>query len=91
MIAKSYYGWNSDFTNVIKADEYIKSVIPNAEYMDITKDNAVAFVPKTNGNFVYEIDGKLYNTIWTNSYKELIEFYKRRKHDQTTIFDFLEE
>lgn len=47
MIAKSYYGWNSDFTNVIKADEYIKSVIPNAEYMDITKDNAVAFVSKT--------------------------------------------
>ena len=23
MIAKSYYGLNSDFTNVIKADEYI--------------------------------------------------------------------
>ncbi len=53
MIAKSYYGWNSDFTNVIKADEYIKSVITNAEYMDITKDNSVAFVTRTNENFVY--------------------------------------
>lgn len=91
MIAKSYYGWNSDFTNVIKADEYIKSVIPNAEYMDITKDNSVAFVTKTNENFVYEINGKLYNIIWTNPYQQLIEFYKRRKHDQTTIFDYLED
>lgn len=90
MIAKCINGY-FDYTNVEKADKYIKRVIPEAEYMDITKDNAVAFVPKTNDNFVYEINGKLYNNIHTNPYHELIESFNKIKCEQLSLFDYVGE
>lgn len=82
----------SDYTNVVKIDKYVKSIIEQGEYMDLSHGKVVVFVPKTTENFVYEINGKLYNSIWTNTYKECVEFFNRNKrYEQINLFDYIQE
>lgn len=81
----------SDYTNVVKIDKYVKSIIEQGEYMDLSHESVVVFVPKTNENFVYEINGKLYNSIYTNSYKECIELFNKKRYEQMNLFDYIQE
>lgn len=90
MIAKSIDGV-IDYTNIVKIDKYVKSIIPEGEYMDLTHESVVVFVPKKNENFVYEINGKLYNSIYTNSYKECIELFNKKRYEQMNLFDYIQE
>lgn len=91
MIAKAIDGV-IDYTNIVKIDKYVKTIIPKGEYMDLTHESVVVFVPKSNENFVYEINGKLYNSIWTNTYKECVEFFNRNKrYEQINLFDYIQE
>ena len=75
------------YTNVVKIDKYVKSIIEQGEYMDLSHGKVVVFVPKTTENFVYEINGKLYNSIYTNSYKECIELFNKKRYEQKNLFD----
>lgn len=72
--------------DVVKADKYIKRVIPNAEYMARYKGFTFTFVPYEIGEYV--INGNPYHLISTNPYDCLIEHFVREQ--QPTIFDFLE-
>lgn len=81
----------SDYTNVVKIDKYVKSIIEQGEYMDLSHGKVVVFVPKTTENFVYEINGKLYNSIYTNSYKECIELFNKKRYEQMNLFDYIQE
>lgn len=36
----------SDYTNVVKIDKYVKSIIEQGEYMDLSHGKVVVFVPK---------------------------------------------
>lgn len=45
MIAKAIDGV-IDYTNIVKIDKYVKSIIPEGEYMDLTHESVVVFVPK---------------------------------------------
>ena len=49
MIAKAIDGV-IDYTNIVKIDKYVKSIIPEGEYMDLTHESVVVFVPKKNEN-----------------------------------------
>lgn len=84
-----------DYTNVVKIDKYVKSIIEQGEYMDLSHGKVVVFVPKTTENFVYEINGKLYNSIWTNTYKECKEYFeyfnRNKKYEQMNLFDYIQE
>lgn len=90
MIAKAIDGV-IDYTNIVKIDKYVKSIIPEGEYMDLRHESVVVFVPKKNENFVYEINGKLYNGIYTNSYKECIELFNKKRYEQMNLFDYIQE
>lgn len=50
MIAKAIDGV-IDYTNIVKIDKYVKSIIPEGEYMDLTHESVVVFVPKTKNLF----------------------------------------
>ena len=90
MIAKAIDGIG-DYTNVVKIDKYVKSIIEQGEYMDLSHGKVVVFVPKTTENFVYEINGKLYNSIYTNSYEECIELFNTKRYEQMNLFDYIQE
>ena len=91
MIAKAMDGV-LDYTNVVKIDKYVKRIIEQGEYMDLSHGKVVVFVPKTTENFIYEINGKLYNSIWTSTYKECVEFFNRNKrYEQINLFDYIQE
>lgn len=72
--------------DVIKADDYVKSVIPAAKYMKIFKGFTFTFVPDEDGE--YKINGKRYQLISTNPHDWLVEHIAINK-EQMTIFDFL--
>lgn len=86
MIAKSLNEYD-DYTNVEVADKYVKSVVPECEYMEKIKGYTCCFVPldkklvgleddENDSGWVYEIQGNLYKTIYTNNYKYLVDNYK---------------
>lgn len=76
------------YTGLEVADEIVKEIQPNAEYMYKTKSGTLLFYPRgddVEAYFQYEINGKPYKIVWTNKYEDLLEH--RLKHKQLNIFD----
>lgn len=73
------------------ADEYVKRVEPRAKYMKKFDSATLLFYPKDDENmktpFLYEIDGQIYKTVWTNKYEDLRN--KKLNHRQLNLFDCL--
>lgn len=83
LVAKSIKGL-SDYHNVIKSDKYVRKIIEDSVYMEITEYGVCCFIPldrciediqEEKIPWVYEIEGKLYTTIYTNKYDYLVKTY----------------
>lgn len=86
-----------DYEDIEKANDVVKRVENKALYMKKLDIGTLLFIPmertKENCNkpFVYEIDNALYETLWTNKYNQLVEFYESEKGKpiikQLSLFD----
>lgn len=70
--------------HVEKADEVIKSVIPEADYMYREMGYTLVFVKNEKGEFI--VNGAKYTTVGTNDYKQLKNM--KCKNKQMSIFDY---
>ena len=70
--------------HVEKADDVIKSVIPEADYMYMEMGYTLAFVKNDKGEFI--VNGIKYTTVGTNDYKKLKNM--KCKNKQMSIFDY---
>lgn len=85
----------SDYEDIEKANDVVKRVNNKALYMKKLDFGTLLFIPTKEENqdksFVYEIDKVLYETLWTNKYEQLVEFYESEREKQTikqiSIFD----
>ena len=94
LVAKSITGL-SDYNNVIKSDKYVRRMIEDSVYMEITEYGTCCFIPldkciedvlKENIPWVYEIESKLYTTIHTNNYDYLVKTYDIA-YEQLNLFN----
>ena len=69
---------------VCPADDVIKSVIPEADYMYMEMGYTLAFVKNDKGEFI--VNGIKYTTVGTNNYKQLQNM--KCKNKQMSIFDY---
>ena len=81
---------DEQFNHEVKeADKYIKQVFKDAMYYCETKYGVLAFTPLSDKkqfdkdgnetNTYYTINGKKYDSCYSNSYKELVKFYDTRE------------
>lgn len=79
----------SDYDDLEKADEYARRIDRKSVYMKKKDIGTLLFIPTKNieQSFVYEIDGKLYSTLWTAKYDDLVSIYRDRKGiEQMSLF-----
>jgi hypothetical protein len=79
--------------DVLGADKYVKRLFPNADYM-VIEDSYVMVLErsdevhdKSTDYRYYNINGKQYVSVYTNSYDYLKKAYKpKKKYEQMTLF-----
>lgn len=78
--------------DVSEADKYIKRLFPNADYMAIEK-RYVMVLEQSNKRHdpsvdyrYFDIDGKQYESTYTNDYEYLKKSYKEKSFEQLTLF-----
>lgn len=83
LVAKSITGL-SDYNNVIESDKYVRRVIEDTDYMEITEhgvccftklDKCIEDIQNEVIPFVYEIEGELYKSVYTNEYDYFVNTY----------------